>query len=41
MIALVLPLIWGVAAYFTAFWLKEVHTVAYILVAAVLLKHTF
>ena len=41
MIALVLPLIWGVAAYFTAFWLKEVHTIAYILVAAVLLKTTF
>ncbi|MBC8282005.1 MAG: cobalamin biosynthesis protein CobD [Chloroflexi bacterium] len=41
MMASVLPLIWGVAAYFTAFWLKEAHTIAYILVAAALLKTTF
>ena len=41
LIASVLPVAWCVAAYFTAFWLKEVHTVAYIFVAAVLLKTTF
>ncbi len=41
LMASILPFIWGVAAYFTAFWLKEAHTVAYILVAAALLKTTF
>ena len=41
LIASVFPVAWCAAAYFTAFWLKEVHTVAYIFVAAVLLKTTF
>ena len=41
LIASVLPVAWCAAAYFTACWLKEVHTVAYIFVAAVLLKTTF
>ena len=41
LIASVLPVAWCAAAYFTAFWLKEVHTAAYIFVAAVLLKTTF
>jgi len=39
--ALVLPAIWGAEAYFLGVWLKDVHTVAYILVGAVLLKSTF
>ena len=39
--ALTLPAIWGTEAYFLGFWLGEVHTVAYILVGAVLLKPTF
>ena len=41
LIASVLPVAWCAVAYFTAFWLKEVHTAAYIFVAAVLLKTTF
>ena len=40
-IALMLPAIWGTELYFLAIWLKEVHTIAYILVGAILLKSTF
>ncbi len=40
-IALTLPAIWGAEVYFLGMWLKEVHTVAYIVVGAVLLKTTF
>lgn len=40
-IALTLPAIWGAELYFLAMWLKDVHTIAYILVGAVLLKSTF
>ena len=39
--ALVLPAIWGAELYFAATWLKDLHTVAYILVGGVLLKTTF
>ncbi|MQG33642.1 MAG: cobalamin biosynthesis protein CobD [SAR202 cluster bacterium] len=41
LIALGLACLWGAAAYFAAVGLKEVHTLAYILVGAVLLKSTF
>ncbi|MEE8465533.1 MAG: adenosylcobinamide-phosphate synthase CbiB [Dehalococcoidia bacterium] len=40
-IALVLPAIWGAEMYFLAMWLKDVHTIAYIVVGAILLKTTF
>ena len=40
-IALTLPAIWGAELYFLSVWLKNVHTVAYILVGGVLLKSTF
>ena len=40
-IALSLACLWGAAAYFVAFGLKEVHTAAYVLVGGVLLKSTF
>ena len=39
--ALTLPSMWGAEAFFLALWLKEVHTIAYIVVGAVLLKTTF
>ncbi|PKB72410.1 MAG: cobalamin biosynthesis protein CobD [SAR202 cluster bacterium Io17-Chloro-G6] len=39
--ALLLACLWGAAAYFVAVGLKEIHTLAYILVGAVLLKTTF
>ncbi len=39
--ALTLPSIWGAEAFFLALWLKEVHTIAYIVAGAVLLKTTF
>ncbi len=39
--ALSLVCLWGAAAYFVALGLKEIHTVAYILVGGVLLKTTF
>ncbi|NQW23776.1 MAG: cobalamin biosynthesis protein CobD [SAR202 cluster bacterium] len=40
-IALSLACLWGVAAYFVAWGLKEIHTVAFIVVGAALLKSTF
>ena len=40
-IAMTLPTIWGGEAFFIAFWLKEIHPVLYIVVAAFLLKTTF
>ncbi len=40
-IALSLACLWGAAAFFVALGLKEVHTVAYILIGALLLKTTF
>ena len=40
-LALGLACLWGAAAYFVALGLKEVHTLVYILVGAVLLKSTF
>ena len=40
-IALILPAIWGAVMYFSAMWLKDIHTTVYILVGAVLLKTTF
>ncbi|MCH7737904.1 MAG: cobalamin biosynthesis protein, partial [Chloroflexi bacterium] len=40
-IAITLPTIWGAEAYFLAFWLKDFHSIVYILVGAVLLKSTF
>lgn len=40
-IALSLACLLGAAAYFVALGLKEIHTIAYILVGAVLLKSTF
>ena len=39
--ALVLPAIWGTEMYFLTIWLKDIHTIAYILVGAVFLKTTF
>ena len=40
-IALTLPAIWGAELYFLTMWLKDVHTIAYILVGGALLKTTF
>ncbi|MDA0262898.1 MAG: adenosylcobinamide-phosphate synthase CbiB [Chloroflexi bacterium] len=40
-IALTLPIFWGVVMYLVAVGLKEIHTVVYILVGAALLKTTF
>ncbi len=40
-IALILPAIWGAEMYFSALWLKDFHSIVYILVGAVLLKSTF
>jgi len=39
--AAVMPAIWGTEMYFLSVWLKDVHTVIYILVGGVLLKTTF
>ena len=39
--ALSLACLWGVAAYFVALGLKEIHPAAYIVVGAILLKTTF
>ncbi len=39
--ALCLACLWGVAAYFVAWGLKEIHSIVYILVGAALLKTTF
>ena len=39
--ALVMPAIWGTEMFFLSVWLKDVHTIAYILVGGVLLKTTF
>ena len=40
-IAITLPAIWGTGAYSLSLWLKDVNSLAYILVGAVLLKTTF
>lgn len=40
-IALILPASWGAEMYFSAMWLKDIHTIVYILVGAALLKTTF
>ena len=39
--ALTLICLWGAAAYFAALALKEIHSIAYIVVGAILLKTTF